>query len=429
MTVPYTHPIASHLSEFRTIRSHFIGHTTPREDPSHYLQCCLDLFARYHKVLLADPLTDPSLPLVINCCGWIHGTGLDLLLDLICRMQPSHVVYMSRQGPEEVHSRLAALVSSMSLSLHILTSQPFPPTTQGISDLHLMQMRSYFSLEKSSDEPLKWKFPALRLSEFKTLTYAGPRQLIHGILVLGDKVHPTCVADLIEGSVLGVVLIEEDIAFAQLGLDLRVATSNIGHDLDNRGDDAEIEHTNPKLGDRAQNTAADLTDYPRTIRTNEHIPYISIEADGQRYLEPAKTRALGQVVMCGINHQTRSFEVSTPISQNSFERWHSVGLKILLVRGQLDHPTWICREQLTARLMRKAGFFESAAIEKRGEKGLMDGQGYPEGHPMFDLDCTLFNRSWTRVGTNSSRVRYKTKVWRSRKNIRHHQRKFDPSGT
>lgn len=93
---PFSHPVPDGKST--VIRSHAIGAISPSLDPSLYLACALDLFAHYRNLLQ----NFPGCPLIINTPGWVLGTGLEILLDLISKARPTEVIYMSQQGPWDV---------------------------------------------------------------------------------------------------------------------------------------------------------------------------------------------------------------------------------------------------------------------------------------------------------------------------------------
>jgi len=77
---PFTHPSL-------TYRAHYIGSTSPRASPSHYLHSIQSLLETY-KLDLQFPASigDPTpgderiydvIPLVVNTMGWNKGLGAD----------------------------------------------------------------------------------------------------------------------------------------------------------------------------------------------------------------------------------------------------------------------------------------------------------------------------------------------------------------
>ncbi|KAK9702928.1 Polynucleotide 5'-hydroxyl-kinase grc3 [Basidiobolus ranarum] len=75
-------------------RSHFIGNTTPRDDPGHYLNCLRELVNVYRRELsrkIDANGEEARIPLVINTQGWVKNMGLDLLIDLLEYVAPTHI--------------------------------------------------------------------------------------------------------------------------------------------------------------------------------------------------------------------------------------------------------------------------------------------------------------------------------------------------
>ncbi|KAH7343973.1 hypothetical protein B0J17DRAFT_714121 [Rhizoctonia solani] len=95
---PFTHPS-------RPRYAHFIGSTSPKTSPSHYLAALSDLAQRYQMEVkysgsFSDDTSDDeelvknseSVPLVINTQGWVKGMGADLLRSIEESFTPTHVV-------------------------------------------------------------------------------------------------------------------------------------------------------------------------------------------------------------------------------------------------------------------------------------------------------------------------------------------------
>jgi polynucleotide 5'-hydroxyl-kinase GRC3/NOL9 len=87
----------------RTIRSLFVGATSPKNEPEYYCACVMELI-NFHRNVFT------SVPLIINTHGWIKGdsshsthfilnrlvsgTGLDMLIKIIRYAQPMHLVHL-----------------------------------------------------------------------------------------------------------------------------------------------------------------------------------------------------------------------------------------------------------------------------------------------------------------------------------------------
>ncbi|KAJ8689262.1 Polynucleotide 5'-hydroxyl-kinase grc3 [Pleurotus ostreatus] len=87
-------------------RAHFIGSTTPRSSPSHYLASVDSLFQTYRTEVQTpglEPLADNRIceyiPLVVNTMGWVKGLGASLLESIEEIVQPTHVFELQSSTP------------------------------------------------------------------------------------------------------------------------------------------------------------------------------------------------------------------------------------------------------------------------------------------------------------------------------------------
>eukprot|EP00039_Didymoeca_costata_P014795 m.243761 g.243761 ORF g.243761 m.243761 type:complete len:449 (+) comp16098_c0_seq34:165-1511(+) len=80
---PYLHQRAS-------LSSHFIGSTTPKDDPKAYVEGIFSLFDTYTEERQSGAL----YPLVVNTHGWIKGLGLPMLCDMLRYIQPAVIVQL-----------------------------------------------------------------------------------------------------------------------------------------------------------------------------------------------------------------------------------------------------------------------------------------------------------------------------------------------
>jgi polynucleotide 5'-hydroxyl-kinase GRC3/NOL9 len=69
------------------LRSHFVGDSTPRSNPSFYLECLTDLINLYRDV--SDQ--DGGMDMVVNTQGWTKGLGANLLASLTRLTNPTHL--------------------------------------------------------------------------------------------------------------------------------------------------------------------------------------------------------------------------------------------------------------------------------------------------------------------------------------------------
>ncbi|KAL2117466.1 hypothetical protein VTJ04DRAFT_7126 [Mycothermus thermophilus] len=196
------------------IRAHATASVTPAQDPAHFLECALDLFSHYR--------TGPNKqsPLVINTPGWIQGTGLDLLTSLITSLQPTEVIYMSQDGPEETVSGLQTACKE-TIPFSTLPSQPSEPSPSSRTPLHLrtMQMMSYFHLRPAaaantsttdSQQPPLITWDPTPLSDLRPwrVRFAGRERGFLGVLCYDHQPAPELLADAVNGTVMALVGVE-----------------------------------------------------------------------------------------------------------------------------------------------------------------------------------------------------------------------------
>lgn len=208
--VPYTHPIVGTSEPNRLIRAHHIGAASVNDDPQHYQRCALDLF-RHYQLLLKE---DPSCPLIVNCCGWVTATGLEVLVGLIEKISPSDIVY-TQGARSEVATILREAAAKVGAAFQPLVSQQPPILTRAASDLRMMQTLSYFHIHEPKGTDLGWNRTPLIEGAPLTVRYSGASQDIFAVMILGQKQEPDLYKCILEGSVVGVVVLEDESAIIE----------------------------------------------------------------------------------------------------------------------------------------------------------------------------------------------------------------------
>jgi polynucleotide 5'-hydroxyl-kinase GRC3/NOL9 len=138
----------------------------------------------------------------INTPGWVLGTGLELLADLITQIRPTDVVYMSQEGPWEAVNRLRE--AAKTIPVHTLPSQVCEYTTRTAAHLRTMQAMSYF--HSTSDGT--WNSEPLTHMPPWEVRYAGEDAGIFGILPYGEWPSAEHLLDSINGSIVAVVVLD-----------------------------------------------------------------------------------------------------------------------------------------------------------------------------------------------------------------------------
>jgi len=304
---PFVHPVT--IGKSQTLRAHATGALTPAADPNHYVTCALDLFEHYRGFLSMNP----ECPLIINTPGWILGTGLELLQELITKMCPTEVVYMSREGPLEVVQSLQE--ASGSLPFYTLPSRGSEYATRTSAQLRTMQHLSYFHLSQMNDK-VAWDDQPLTSIRPLEIRYAGGDPGILGIMCYGEQPPPELLADTINGSLLAIVVIDDMAA---------IQGWNATH----------------KDADNANNISGHQQ--PPFMTTPEALPYLHAL---NTPLNPAHSHTLGLLLVRGIDVPRRRLQVLTPIPTRTFEEILEAKKSIILISGKLDTPGWAYLEGL-----------------------------------------------------------------------------------
>ena len=318
---PFTHP-TSGLNEL--VRAHHFGHVSPKEDQRHYFQCALDLL--YHYRRMARDYR--SCPLIINSAGWIQGNGLELISDMIQGMGLTDVIYMSTSGPEDVIDTLQGATSRSNAKFHQLVSQSPDLVTRTAGDLRMMQTLSYFHMGEAegSCNEMRWDPRPLTNVAPLVIHYAGPKQAIRALAILGDAPNleflDTFLDSLLDGCVVGLVAVDQG---------LRA--------IDREHDSAGGVGQDEGMADQV----ADTADVAPILRTATEIPYLPSSKHTTSLLAPDRSFSLGQALIRGIDSSEKTIHLLTPVPATTL-RAHSPN--IVLVRGTLDTPTWAYKEDL-----------------------------------------------------------------------------------
>lgn len=444
--VPFTHPIVLSPESDKLIRAHHVGRVSLKDDPGHYLQCAMDLL--HHYTALKHHYS--ACPLIVNCSGWVLGSGLEVLTELIRLWAFTDILYTSKLGPMEVVDTLLESASKAGIPFHTLPSQSCQITTRTASDLRMMQTLSYFHLDEPEARFLRWNSSPINDIEPLVVRYSGPRQDIFGIMTIGEEQGPEYLAGILEGSVVGLVVIEDEAAIPCEG-NLRQQDSAVAFsEQDTMEEDAtELESTeqaqfttlqapgdnnsSASESDQASTDSADSSQasnfqpYPgrrkrnrpgskdsATMRANNHfqhssisrtaedLPYITTGIGTNTPLDPSNSYSIGQALVRGINPATKTIHLITPVPPKTFGTLRKQNAKIVLVRGKLDTPTWAYREE-----------YEAAAARRRRERG--EEGGKPEPFGADEMRAWAEGIPWAKVVDGKERG---AKVWRVRRDLR-----------
>ncbi|KAL8936326.1 MAG: hypothetical protein Q9216_004989 [Gyalolechia sp. 2 TL-2023] len=401
---PFTHPVAI-TKRVELIRSHHIAAATPSGDPRHYLECVLNLFLHYRHLLSRYPFC----PLIVNTTGWIQGSGLELLSDLIRHISPTNVIYTSVQGPPEVIETIAQTVDQSKTKLHLVKSQPSDIMARNSTELRLMQTLSYFHIDEPENDNIRWNAKPVTEMTPLSVHYAGPNQSIYGVLLLGHELDPELLGQVLEGSIVGLVVVDDDAALQTLlkvrdetddelsnhGGDQIVSSSPTQHEdlscesIDRKADsnpslpqDIDDPFLHSNVDPTGSQRSSGYNQTPLLPRTTSHIPYVRSARNFAPSPSPSQTHSLGQALIHSVDSTNHILNVITPIPLSTLNALHQQQKKILLVRGTLETPTWAYKEDMYRQIHRRKRIRKESVREGNVEAwGKDDTRWWAAGRP------------------------------------------------
>lgn len=399
--VPFTHPMPSPKEDNLLIRAHHIGSVSFKDDPGHYQRCAFDLLAQYKDMLSHYP----SLPLIVNCSGWIQGSGFEVLVELIRHWPFTQVVYTSTLGPVEVVETLQESAGKAGTHFSTLKTQQTQNTSRNAADVRMMQTLSYFHLDEPEGGELRWNSSPITQMPPLTVRYAGPKQDIFGIMIYGEEQDPEFITGILEGSVVGLVVIEDDVAIFSESKSHSIMKQTSEDDdtvesvhvqgaqfhpwrspTSSDGDSEDSSRSCSGMGNprqqkqkrsRKSSTMGDAEtpfhlQHPSIRRTPENLPYFSTGVGSNMPPDPTKSRSIGQALIRGINPTTQTLHLIVPAPLHPILLSLRDTTKIVLVRGRLDTPTWAYREEYVAAISHRR--------QNQKEKKMADGKVFQREH-------------------------------------------------
>lgn len=373
---PFTHPDLTDRSGGRVIRRHCLGSLSPKDDVEHFMACAADLIQVYRRI--SSRSSGPSL--IVNCPGWVHGGGLDIVRQLVNMTTLTDVMYMSTAGPDECIDVLKTACIEKHILFHAIESQTSALVSRTAPELRMMQTLSYFHLTEPEAGNHRWDPRPLVERAPIILSYKGANHSLLGIMILGDAQCPRTIESLLEGSIVDIVEIEDDAVFSSAYTAMSGNLSPSSKEPLSNGhlDDGQIEGTNA-ANDATQAEHADQASttqdlcHPGFSRTDTGIPYLRPINHITRPLSPSYSRSIGQALIRYVDVPNHAFHLLTPISPNILQNLHENHRKIILVRGKLDTPTWAYKEGLESdksrrrRVERQGSVVEPLSMDEMGQ--------------------------------------------------------------
>ncbi|KAL3426282.1 hypothetical protein PVAG01_03073 [Phlyctema vagabunda] len=397
---PFAHPRT--LTTSKVIRAHNIGAVSPSLDPSLYMTCVLDLFAHYQDFLSQVP----DCPLIVNTPGWVLGTGLEILEELIIKLRPTQIVYMSQEGPLEVTKALKE--AAKKTPVLELPSQISEYTTRTASHLRTMQYMSYFHLKPGTEKGLSWSSVPLTSIPPWEIRYSGEDAGILGIMCYGEQPPADLLTDAINGSLVAIVVIDDKVAIPGWEDEEKGSTSSDVHNYRSELEDVSLHAFDTSL----QN--ARMLEKPIIVRTpKEDLPYFN--PANVTTLDPRHSHAIALALVRGIDTARRRIQILTPIPATEIEEINQAGKSIVLVSGKFDTPGWAYTEELVQKGM----------LEKKARRKAIEGEGEDEEvvvkenitPPLPDNIDAFADAPWIERLEGSQGRGVGARVWRVRRDL------------
>ncbi|KAL1724215.1 hypothetical protein EV715DRAFT_285385 [Schizophyllum commune] len=318
---PFTHPTLPY-------RAHYIGETTPKSSPAHYLAAIEALVETYRLDLQMPALDEDDeeegdgedrnderisdhIPLIVNTMGWTKGLGADLLRRVEDIVQPTHVLEFEAAAstdfawPRAMNEYATTNVLPdrlhTSKTLRLTPVVPLNAETFTAADHRTLSILSYFHAEfpevaQNAERPSLKQLTAQRWSTARPLVAQLPyevdvAQAVDAVVLMGagsEDVPRTEVARVLNGAVVGLVVSE-------------------GGLLDVEGEDG----------------SAEAADAP--------IPY----AQGASPPPPSTSFCVGLALVRGVSQTIPPIlQLLTPIPPSL------LGSARVLVKGSLELPIW-----------------------------------------------------------------------------------------
>ncbi|KAG9568634.1 hypothetical protein KCU71_g467, partial [Aureobasidium melanogenum] len=309
----YTHPSGHVSSAHRTIRSHTIAANSPRDDVVHFLASAMDLRDAYFCALEDFP----GAPLILNCSGWVLGSAVSAMMELVQQFPLTDVVLMEPMERDTVASIEATLPMARIL---MIPPRYKPAQSRTSAELRAMQAMSYFHSLPPSKGLSQWTSSPLTHIHPWHVKYNGPNAGISSIMSYGEAVNPDFLASIIDGMIVAICEVESDEAYAT------------------------VQYRPPHVPSAS---AAEMgeTMTERIGRTPEGLPYLRADNSGLiQPLDPRFSCCKGLAVVRGINVAKQELQLITPMSVKEIKALQ--GSKTVLVRGKFDSPGWVFLEDI-----------------------------------------------------------------------------------
>lgn len=280
------------------LRSHWIGETSPKEDPEHYLACVDNLITTIHSH------RDQSEPILVNTPGWIKGTGLELLHAIISRLFSKFETTVFTLGNVEVPGHSLPAQPNNGNSTDQQQKQVQPATTSAV-DLRTINLISYFHRSHSSMSSA-WQ-PRLTESSLR-VSFSHFK-----VFIMRESLAYHDVPYAINGTLIAILSVDSEY-LSQFRLLPHHSLTQIDHE-------EQQSRTPATHDDELQHSKLSV------LETTE--------------LDPHHSHSLGLGIVHGIDYLTQSIYLITPINLQSLPQGH----ELVLATGSIELPSHLLINQ------------------------------------------------------------------------------------
>ncbi|GAM87488.1 hypothetical protein ANO11243_055130 [Dothideomycetidae sp. 11243] len=260
-------------------------------------------------------------PLIVNCPGWVVGSGADLIHSLVTDLRPSDVIILESSEMSTVDLKQLVQDASEAATVKVVPVTQPRPFFRPANEMRALQAMSYHHAHMSAEGAVSW--PDTPLSAIKPwiLDYSGDSEDFEGIISYHEALPLTNIALVLEYSPVAIVIIHDEQAFIS------------AH---------EVKDEEPQQS-------------PFTIQHSpEGIPYITPTNPSQSILAPLNpnhSACLGQAIITHIDSTRKELHLSTPVSQAEIHRallprpGSTFTPRLVLVHGKLPSVDWALLER------------------------------------------------------------------------------------
>jgi polynucleotide 5'-hydroxyl-kinase GRC3/NOL9 len=200
-------------------------------------------------------------------------------------------------------------------------------------------------------------------------------------MVLGNEMNANMLKTVINGSILGLVAIEDGSALPTSPTKNADAEERFSREMSSSDCDS--------LATSAIRRSAE-----------EALPYLFIGHWANTPLDPTRTRSIGQVLVRSINKKSRTLSILTPVSPETIRTLRAEGIALVLVRGRLDTPGWAYTEEYyeglaaTRDRKRQREYQKEYRLERESDEDREGEDGMEAENDEFDVESWLERTPW-----------------------------------